>query len=89
MNLPRLILKYGQIDWALFATETAWAGALSSIVIGVWRIYERQLHAAVIRLYPVIYLCERLALPAEVCMIHPPDKAKELSKSQILNPHYS
>ena len=80
-----LILKQVQPDWALFATEAAWAGALSSIVVGVWRLYERQLDQEVVRLYPGIYLCERLVLPAEVCVVNPPKGVAALSKAAILD----
>ena len=66
------VMKPTGTDWTLLANEAAWAGALSSVVIGFWRLFGRELDADIIRLYPAIYLCERTLLPPEVCTIKPP-----------------
>jgi hypothetical protein len=74
------VTKPTGIDWELFAREAAWAGAIASLVIGIWRIFARELDAEIIRLYPALYLCERTLLPSEVCTIKPPRGVTELSE---------
>lgn len=78
-----LILQQNQFDWGLFARQAAWAGALSSIVLAVWRIYARMFVAQIFRLYPGLYLCERLVLPPEVCTVNHPDPTAALSREDI------
>jgi len=70
-------------DGRLFATQVAWAGALSSLVIGLWRYWSRRVDNDLVRLYPAIYLSERLLLPPEVCTISPPTKTAPLTSTMI------
>lgn len=70
-------------DWQRVAIQVAWAGALSSILIGLWRFYAHYLDHAIIRLYPALYLCERVLLPIEVCTLIPPSGVQPISKTDI------
>ncbi|MHC4243287.1 MAG: hypothetical protein ACYSU4_12850 [Planctomycetota bacterium] len=68
----------------MFAIQIALAGSLSSILIGLWRFYVRFLDKSIIKLYPVIYMCERSLIPEETCTtITPPNDVKPLSKKNI------
>ena len=67
-------------DPALFSTQIAWASALSSLLLGGWRFYARNIDDAIINLYPAIYLCERALLPAEACTLTPPSGVTSISK---------
>lgn len=68
------VLGQGQSqDWELFAIQAAWAGALSSLLIGFWRYYAHFLDYGIVRLYPTLYICERALLPAQVCTLDPPN----------------
>lgn len=60
----------------MFATQIAWAGSLSSLLIGLWQFYVRSLDSSIIQLYPAIYICERSLIPKEACSI----KIRKLSK---------
>lgn len=68
----------------LFAIQLAWASGLSSIFLGLWRLYARFLDAAIIQLYPAIYLCEVEILPEEICSIKNPKNITRLTKELIL-----
>lgn len=59
-------------DSELFAIQLAWAGALSSLLVGLWRLYAHYLYNHIVRLYPTIYLHESAIVPHELCTIHPP-----------------
>jgi hypothetical protein len=72
-------------DNRLFATQVAWAGALSSLLIGLWRYSSRVLDNDIVRTYPAIYLSERLLLPQEICTISPPKGVQPLSFTAITN----
>lgn len=66
-------LLYGQAPNHMeFAIRFAWASCISSILLGLWRFYVHFLDASIIRLYPVIYLCELNILPDEISSIKPP-----------------
>lgn len=67
----------------LFATQIAWASMLSSLFLGLWRLYMRYLDGATIRLYPVLYRCERELIPEEICTIKPPNKVQSISKDDV------
>jgi hypothetical protein len=69
--------------WDMFSTRIAWASALSSVLIGLWRFYVRSLDSSIIQLYPAIYMCERMLLPEEICTIKPPTKVQSLSKNDV------
>jgi hypothetical protein len=72
-----------KIGYGLFSTQIAWASAMSSVLIGLWRFYVRFLDSSIIRLYPAIYMCERALLPEEICTIKPPTKVQSLSKNDV------
>ena len=76
-------LRGQEPDHALFATQIAWASALSSLLLGFWRLYARHLDDSIISLYPVMYLCERALLPGEICTLKPPSGAELLSKADL------
>lgn len=65
-------------DLELFATQIAWASALSSILIGIWRVYAHYLYHAIVELYPAIYLHERALVPRELCTLKPPQDVTAL-----------
>lgn len=63
---------YGETqNHQLFAITIAWASGLSSVLLGLWRFYERVLDAEIVKLYPAIYLCEAKILPKEISSINP------------------
>jgi hypothetical protein len=64
----------------MFSTEVAWASSISSILIGLWRLYVRFLDGAIIQLYPAIYICERALIPEEICTMKSPNKIKSISR---------
>ena len=68
-------------DLELFATQIAWASALSSILIAIWRVYAHQLYHGIVKLYPTIYLHERALVPPELCALKPPQDVKALDLS--------
>lgn len=77
------ILLAERSSLVLFPTQIAWASALSSVLIGVWRFYVRFLDSSIIRLYPAIYMYELSLLPQEICTRKPPTKVQPLSKDNI------
>ena len=82
--LVRWDFLYGKMEnHELFAIQVAWASGLSSIFLGLWRLYARSLDASIIRLYPAIYLCELEIIPAEISSIEPPRKVPVLTKDLI------
>jgi len=72
-------------DWKRVAIQVAWAGALSSIIIGLWRFYAHYLDHAIIGLYPALYLCERALLPTEVCTLKQPANVTQITKKNIID----
>lgn len=66
----------------LFATQIGWAGAVSSFLLGVWRLHARNLDDSIIRLYPVSYLLESAVIPENIRTIKPPKGVQTLSKGQ-------
>lgn len=76
---------YGKMqNHQLFYIQIAWAGGLSSILLGLWRFYERVLDAEIVRLYPAIYLCEVEILPKELSSINPlPKNITRLTKDDL------
>lgn len=63
----RLALTLVVAIWALFlrngipasGSAMGWAGGLSSVVIGLWRLYARSLDNGIAKLYPSIWYYER------------------------------
>jgi hypothetical protein len=70
-------------DPRLFATQIAWASALSSLLIGFWRYWSHVVDNDIVRVYPAIYLSERLVLPPQLCTISPPNGEAPLSSEAI------
>jgi hypothetical protein len=67
----------------LFVIQVAWTGALSSVLLGLWRLWAHHIDTAIVRLYPAIYLSERFLPPGEVCTIRPPNGTVPLSHDEI------
>ena len=75
---------YGETqNHEMFSVQLAWASGLSSIFLGLWRLYARSLDASIIRLYPAIYLCELEIIPNEISSIKPPKNVTPLTKDLI------
>ncbi len=72
-----------QPDHELFATQIAWASALSSLLLGFWRLYARNIDDSIVSLYPVMYLCERAIVPSEACTFNPPAGKQTLSQNDL------
>lgn len=67
------VLNGQNTDYELFAIQIGWAGAVSSIFLGIWRLYVRYVDGSITRLYPAIYWCElTLNIPKELSSIRPP-----------------
>lgn len=65
------------------ATQVGWAGALASLLIGLWRYYAHFLDHGIVRLYPALYLSERAILPPQVCLLNPPQNVPPLTLEDI------
>jgi hypothetical protein len=79
-----MLLENTQSSHKVFAIQLAWAGGLSSILLGLWRIYARFLDSAIIKLYPAMYLCEREIIPKEISIFKPPGKEPFLANNFVL-----
>lgn len=64
------------------ATGVALASALSSLLIGVWRLYSRILDNAIVAMYPMLYLCERVLVPGPACTFPTPKGIPPLTQEQ-------
>ena len=70
-------------NYELFAIQVAWASALSSILLGLWRFYVRYLDTQIIKLYPAMYLCGLEIIPDEIPIIKHPENVSPLTKDKI------
>jgi len=66
------------------AIQVGWASTVSSILLGLWRVYAHWLDRDIIRLYPGVYLYERvLNIPEQLSLIDRPENTEKLSKEDI------
>jgi len=63
----------------MFSIQIAWASALSSVLLGLWRFYARYLDDAIIHMYPAIYICESSLIHEKLRTIKPPKNIRPLS----------
>lgn len=86
-----LLLNWGALvgqsaDFELFATQVAWASALSSILLGFWRLYAHYLDDNIMKLYAVMYVCERTLLPPRLGTLSPPKALPALEREHLNAP---
>lgn len=85
--IPWQVIVGENPDHILFTNQVALASALSAVLLGLWRFYVHYLDKSIIRLYPIMYLCERILSPVEACTLPTPkSKLVLLNKTTALSP---
>jgi hypothetical protein len=64
----------------VFTTQIAAASAAAAILLGLWRFHARVLDDAIVRLYPVMYLCECVLVPPQAHTVPRPTNCESLSQ---------
>lgn len=82
------VFEENRFDFIWLSTHIPLAGSLSSVIILIQRWYAYLLDDGIIRIYPAIYLCERLICHEKVCTVKSPVDSGFLNRQQIIDNNY-